>query len=168
MVNKKEINKAVQILKKIKPGFLPKELFFQMCRLNVMPLVDMVILRQREDKIEVLLTKRSDNDPFFANTYHLPGSIMRPSDQKGSLNDIFQRILKKELNGIKVVQGPKFVDFSFQENKRGSELSMLHWLEVKGNNNAGRFFDINQLPEKFLPFQKPLLKLAVNDFTSTN
>lgn len=148
----------VSLLSKLSPGFLPQEIFFQMCRLNVLSAFEIIPLRMKEGKVEVLLTERPDNDLFWGGQWHTPGSIILSTDTPDSLNDVKERVLK-ELN----YPQEKYCDLIYSSMelkkwKRGMTISIYHYLEVEENYGVGRFFPVDELPENIVENQAEVIE----------
>lgn len=163
MIKRDIEEKIVSNLKTLKPGFQPFDIFLQLCRITVTPVVEVLPLRKVNGIVEVLLTKRDEDDIFWPGKYHIPGVVLLATDEAGSLRSAFKRILDGELGGVKTQQSPFFVDFSFREEKRGMGLSLLHWVELRGKTKLGEWFNWEKLPDTFLETQgHSLRKLVVN------
>jgi len=120
-----------------------------------------------EDKLEVLLTKRGQDD-MFANSWHSPGSILRTSDAPEKLDTIgdyqsaFRRIEQEIQVPFSIV--PKFVGMIFQRNLRGVENGIIFIGEIKEMPGKGKFFPVDALPEPFLESQKAIVAMAVEEW----
>ena len=79
-MTKEETNKLVELLKQIEPGFLNFDVFIQIARLVVLSIIEFVPLRIKGDKIEVLLLSRGGDDPIWPNELHVPGTVIRPTE----------------------------------------------------------------------------------------
>ncbi len=130
-MDKAQEKQLVQLLSQLKPGFLPYNIFVQLARLVVMPIIEFVPLRSRGDIIEVLLLKRSKYDDIWPGEVHAPGTVIRATDNQGEIYKAFQRILIDELQGTTVSDG-HFVGTRLHPSKRGMEHAQVFWIEVYG------------------------------------
>jgi hypothetical protein len=167
-IGSKNVKSVARNLKKLKPGFLPSEIFHEVCRLTVTAIVDIFPLRYNKEKncVEVLLTKREKDDKFWPDMYHIPGVVLLSTDKENSLNDAFSRILEKELEGVVIKGDPVFVTYSFKESKRGREMSLIHWAEVTSGARVGEWFCENELPKNMIASQTQIMRTVVKSFKS--
>ena len=129
-----ELRQIVSGLAKLDPGLLPFEIFHQFARLAVMPVIEVVPFRTNPDgNIEILLISRSANDPNWPNQLHVPGTVIRSTDQLDSYKSAFHRIFDGELQKVKVSE-PVFVQNLLHHSGRGVETSQIHWVEVYGES----------------------------------
>ncbi|MDD3647382.1 MAG: hypothetical protein PHS44_02675 [Candidatus Dojkabacteria bacterium] len=159
-----EINEIVKNFKKLKPGFQKFDVFRELCRICVTPVVEVLPVRKKRNRIEVLLTKRSKDDAFWPDMFHMPGVVLLATDKDGSLSDAFERIFKGELGGTNPKKMPTFVGYSFRNEKRGMGLSLLHWSDEEAALNTGAWFDHCHLPENILRLQIPNITRIVEDY----
>jgi ADP-ribose pyrophosphatase YjhB (NUDIX family) len=155
-----EIKVTENILKKLEPGFLPLPIFHQVTRLTTTPIVEFVPLRQNDNKIEVLLLKRPNNDPVWPGMLHTPGTVIRATD---SLEVAFKRILTKELGGASIEQ-PSFVTHILHHSGRGMELSLIYWIELTESMSDGVFYDSDEMPDLLVQSQLDFIPAAVENF----
>lgn len=166
--SQEEIISAQKVLAKLEPGFLPPEIFYEVVRLAVTTTIEMVPLRRsRTGEVEVLLTRREADDPYWPNQPHVPGTVLRASDREGSYADAFMRILEGELAGISTVGEPVFIQNSFHQVKRGRELALIHYVEVAGEPKNGAFYPVNNLPKNIVSHQVWFIKKAAEVFAGS-
>jgi hypothetical protein len=161
-LNDAEQKQLVELLKKLEPGFLPFEIFLQITRVVVTPVIEFVPLRVQEDKVQVLLLDR-DVWPFGL---HTPGTVIRATDNADSNYQAFHRILHDELQDIKVSQ-PYYAGSNLHPSQRGMEQAQVFWIEVLEEPKVGEFHDVDSLPEKTMDSQIPFIKLAASSFRAT-
>ena len=161
-LTKEEINSIVTGLQKLTPGFLPLAIFLELARLCVIATVEMAPIFIAENKeIFVLMTKRFDDDPFWPGKYHLPGSVIRPTDEPAdSLKDALGRVIKEELAGVEVAEDPVFVKYMFRQvPPRNKEMTLLHYVILKDKISDYEFFNVKELPEpEMVPTHIDLIK----------
>lgn len=164
MLSKKQEDQLAELLKGLEPGFLPYEIFKQIARLVVLPIIEFVPLRENnEGQVEVLLLRRAQDDDIFPGEQHTPGTVIRPTDRVGNIFEAFDRILKEELKST-AVGPPYFVGSIFNESKRGKEQAQVYWVEVLGAPKVGTFYQIDSLPETFMSSQKKFVDQAARSF----
>ena len=165
-LSKQEIDHAVEALKKCKPGFLPREIFLEVARLTVTPIIEIVPLRKVSQGIDVLLIERDKNDPTWPGMLHTPGTGLRSSDKEGSFKDAFDRILEGEI-GLSEFNGvPNLAGYIFHQVKRGRELGLVFWVELTTSKvpKMGKYYPYSNLPNNIISTQIPHINLAVNNF----
>ena len=162
-MSEEEIKTLTGLLAKLEPGFLPYSIFNEITRVFVSSIVEVVPLRQLNDKIQVLLVRREADDPFWPNMRHTPGTVLRAIDQKGNLKDAFTRIINDEL-GLKEEVMPVFVDVRFSQSTRGSEFSAIYYVEMTEEIIKGEWFDVETLPDDIVQSQRELVAKVVESF----
>jgi 8-oxo-dGTP pyrophosphatase MutT (NUDIX family) len=146
---------VARYLASLEPGFLPRDIFLQFARLMTIAVIELVPLRLRDDKVEVLLVQRPDDDTW-AGMWHVPGTLIRPTDKMETGNDYeepLQRLLGPdgELGGVTTAAQPVEVETERRRVKRGDELAVIHYVEVTGEPVKGQFFPLDGYPENVPP-----------------
>ena len=160
-MNNDEIRRTADLLRKLKPGFLPYEIFVEIMRLTMASSVEIVVLRRNSDKLQVLLTKRPPDDEFWPNKWHIPGSIFQADDT--SIEARLQATIDRELPNTKFVSEKEWVPELFiGETARNRNIPIIFraWANESGD---GEFFDVENLPDDFLSEQKILIEIATKD-----
>jgi hypothetical protein len=160
----KEIELAEEVLSKLEPGFLPFSIFHQIARLTTTAIIEIVPLKLQNSKIEILLLERETDDPVWPSQLHIPGTVIRATD---SLEEVFQRISDKELNGINI-SSAKFVTNILHHSGRGMEASQIYWIDIKENPTIGKFYDIDNLPQELVKSQLDFIPQAIEDYKAHN
>lgn len=137
------------LLKKLDIGLLPLEVFYEISRITCNVAYEIVPLRLRNGKVQILLTRRAADDPFWPNLLHSTGTIMRASDDFKSAKE---RLLADELPGIKYKGEPVFVYNSAGTTARGSCVAIFHYLETI-SSPVGEWYDIDNLPDDVIKSQ---------------
>lgn len=157
-MNSREVKHCVELLQKCKPGNLAPEIFEAIARVAVYPAVEFIPLRKNGNKIEVLLLERPENDLIWPSMLHTPGTILRPTD--ATIENAFSRLYEEELRGVSLSQ-PVFIGAHLSRNRRGTCLLLEHIVETQSEPTEGVFYDVENLPDKFIEAQKPSLERAV-------
>lgn len=159
---------VVETLKTLEPGLLPLEIFYEVARLAVLPAVEVVPLRVRDGVVEVFLTQRPNNDPFWPGEWHNPGAIVRPTDESGSFTSAFKRVCNGEL-GLPAYSDPVFVSSWLWHCLRGSAVSLIHWLDVTDVDIrvVGQFFPVHALPTNVIQGMETIIVRAVEHYKQT-
>jgi len=161
-----DLAKAVEVLSRLQPGKIPLEIFIEIARLTVLPIIEVVPVRLGTDgKPQVLLTERDASDPIWGGMLHTPGTVLRPSDAGEGNTGAFGRILNDELNGVKVGE-PVLVDSIFHKVKRGVEQAQVYYGEVYGEPTKGQFYDADSLPANVVDTQLDFIRNAVALFVA--
>jgi hypothetical protein len=163
VLSETDIKNLVALLGKCTPGDLPSEVFEAVARIAVYPAVEWVILRNKNKKLEVLLTKREDDDPVWPSLLHIPGTVLRPTDD--SFSDAFERLYNDELKGLHL-SGPTLSSVSFNTYARGQSIGIEYWLicEDSKNKNIGKFYNVEYLPKNLIKEQVIIIKRAVESY----
>lgn len=164
-MDKTEQDQLVSLLGKLEPGFLPYDIFVQIARLTVLPIIEFVPLRVIDGRVEVLLLKRSANDDIWPGEIHTPGTVIRATDNSGEMYKAFERILNDEMAGTKVTD-PYYVGSILHQSKRGMEQAQVFWVEVIEEPKIGIFYPAINLPETTISSQKEFIAQAVSSFTT--
>jgi len=167
-LNDDEIALAAGLLAKLEPGYLPEQLFDQIVRLHVNSTVVVVPLKKIAEEVQVLLIQRGTgpNEPVWPGHWHLPGSMLRPTDIEGSYSSAFARVLHGELNGVALGGEPIFVRAAFTQTKRGRELTQLYYVSVVGEPTHGAFFPLDNLPRPIIEHETVYIEEAAKAFLS--
>ena len=142
-----QIQEAAELLGRLEPGYLPEPVFFELSRLMVVPVVELVPLRMRGDSAEVLLLDRGDDDPYWPGTVHVPGTVFMATDSPGNLEDALTRLIEGELEGVATMGRPQFVKTIFHRTRRGKQLANVHFVELADEPELGKFYPADDLPD---------------------
>jgi hypothetical protein len=164
----REIASAVEIFSRLKPGFLPFPVFLETCRLTVSTIVEVVPLRKKDGRVQVLLTKRSDDDLFWPGMFHTPGTLVRATDEEGSYKSAFARILGDELAAVALAGEPEYVYSTLHKLARGMENANIFFVEVSGEPTVGVFYDMDSLPDNVIQEQLDFIHKAAEKFAATS
>lgn len=160
-----EINLAASLLAKLQPGYLPEPLFDQITRLVVCSTIVVVVCKKTPQGLQVLLCKREGDKPgnrTWPGHWHLPGTMLRPSDKAGDYSDAFNRLLQGELGSTIPQSSLHFIRTAFAQTKRGHEHTSLHYLVIDTDEPLqGQFFPLNQLPKPLIEHEVPYIQEAV-------
>lgn len=162
-----EIATAAKTLSRLRPGFLPLSIFLETTRLTVSSIVEVVPLRKIGDSVQVLLTKRADDDPNWPGMFHTPGTVVRPTDEEGSYASAFERILAGELASVELGGEPQYVNSVLHKVKRGMEDAKVFFVEVNGEPTTGTFHDVTALPENVVDTQIDFIQMAAEKFAGS-
>ena len=167
MDSKTKTERLVELLKELEAGFLPYDVFVEVARLTVLSIIEFVPLRKNEKgEVEILLLSRGEDDPIWPNDLHVPGTVVRPTDNEGQVYLAFERILNDELQGTNV-SAPHYVGNILHKSKRGTEQAQVFWVEVLGDPLIGHFYEIDSLPENTMHSQLDFIKQAAKNYQET-
>ena len=166
-----EIEKTSEVLRRLPRGFLPLPIFLALAEKIVLPTLELAPLRLNKiGTLEVLLTRRPADDPYWPNGWHIPGSVLRATDEEGSYTSIFKRILEGELHGdLNVIGTPEHVTTRFHEVARGREIDQIYFIEVENNMKPlteGAFFAVDNLPAEILDHYKEIIPQIIEAYQS--
>lgn len=153
-----EISRA---LAQLEPGRLPLDVFIEVARLTVTPVIEVVPIIDQPRRLEVLLTKRADSDPVWPGMWHTPGTVIRSFDS--SVDDGVSRLLRDELGNCQSSE-PEYVGYLLHKVSRGTELALVHWVTVSAGITIGRAFDSDNLPENLVDSQRGFISWAISAY----
>lgn len=163
-LNSDEIEVAAGLLAKLELGYVPEPLFDQLTRLMVCSTIVIVPLKQTPQGWQVLLCKRGGAGPgnrTWPDHWHLPGTMLRPSDKEGDFSDAFDRLLKGEIGSTVSSRSLHFIRTAFTETKRGRELNQLYYVLItKDEPLNGTFFPVDNLPTPIIEHEIAFIKEA--------
>ena len=165
-----EIKDIAEKLKKLKPGFLPFELFTQFNRLKVTITIEVVPLcLDPNGEVMVVLFNRGPNDPWWPNLYHTPGTCLvdgdiPKKDEWGLPTRTFNRLKNTELKGIKLIGPPIFVNNLSHQVRRGPESVHVYIQKVDYNSAKAYLFPIFHLPKNLISTQINMIKKCATIF----
>ena len=172
MPSEKEIHQAVETIWKLPKGTLPIELFYAVAAKVTVPTMELAPLRVAGNKIEILLTRRAETDPYWPNLWHLTGTVLRADDDEGSdFSSGVTRVLRDELHGsIPMIGKPQFVGIHFWDVPRGRELDQVFYFVTNAQDDAvqeGQFFDVTDLPDTTIEHHKVIIPEIVTAFEAS-
>lgn len=152
-------NDLAKALDQLVPGYLPADVFYAVSRLSVLTAAEVVPLRKRGDGgYEVLLTRRPDDDPYFAGLLHIPGQIYRPGD---TINSRPAAVVADELANTTTLSTPVLIPGQFiYDYGRGPVVERIHYVFVSDSSD-GDFYDVDSLPSDLLAGHDELIKRVV-------
>lgn len=137
---------TTKLLRLYKPGYLPEPIFFEMCRLNTLIAVEILV----KDGDRIYLEERDDK--YFGSVLHIPGTIVRGNE---SVDDAYYR-LRNELLGerIQIIEQVNYDKVCFKETPRGNVLHFLKIVDTGLDTN----YSIKRLPKNTLNYHRAVLK----------
>lgn len=161
----KEINQTVELLKKLKPGLLPYPIFVQLARLTVLSTVEITAFVETRGKpLQVFLTKRSKDDEFWPNLWHIPGTILRPTDKTHSYETAINRLLKNEFGTSHFKHLPTYITHILRKENRGTAHSIMFWALLKKCPKKGELFNVDALPKNIVAETRENISLAKKSY----
>lgn len=157
-----EISTSTNILSKLEPGRLPLEVFTEICRLTVTPVLEVICLRKNDlGQIEVALLQRPKSDATWPGMYHVPGTVITATDINLGLEGVIDRICKEKLS-LSFTNAPVFVSNELCLVKRGAELAVIYMTEVEGELTSGSFYHVDALPIKLIEGHENFIAQALD------
>ena len=152
---------VAKALSAFESGKLPSDVFNQVARLTVTPVVELVaFFRDTDNATKVFLLRRDINDPLWGNMYHVPGSIVLASDAPGSFSDALHRIQTSKLDSVDLTE-PRLVDIQLCKVARGTEVAIIYAAELKGRPSEDMLFDLQALPDGMIEGHSEFIAAAV-------
>lgn len=150
---------AADCLERLDPGRQSFPLFRQLARLVVTSTVEIVPLVIRGYTVEVLLAKRSHDDAWWPDMWHLPGTVLLPTDGTSGVHDYdtpVERLIKEEFGSTIIKVGSVNVfDVQRRQTPRGSEQTVFAWVLVEHSGDVSRvhesrLFDVETIDEQLV------------------
>lgn len=163
-ITKDEAEKLVRLIDKCQPGNLPSNVFESVAKVAVYPALEFVLLRYSRSEIETLLFRRAASDPVWPSLFHVPGTVLRPTDE--DIQSAISRLIHEELSipGLRFSK-PVFTGVHINKYIRGTGLGIEYWVEVMDVDDVdGTFFNVNNLPMDFIQEQRGILDRAVSSY----
>jgi len=141
---------AASCLERLEPGLQPLPLFVQLARLVVMSTVEIVPFKPADENPKVLLAKRPDDDMWWPGQWHIPGTVLLPTDDATDVHDFdtpTDRLFKNEFHDSVIKTGNVNVfDAQRRSGGRGAEQTVFGWANIALANGfteaiGGEFFD---------------------------
>lgn len=107
--------------------------------------------------LEFLLIKRPKDDPYYANQWHVAGTLLR---NRESLSATFERLEREEL-GVLFKKNPCFVFFlNKPREQRCHTVPLVHIAKILKKTKAGHFFPAGKLPKNLIHYHREMLRIA--------
>jgi hypothetical protein len=147
-------------LARLAPAKLPMDVFNQVARLTVTPVVEIVpYFVDGIGQAKVLLLQRAPDDPQWPGMYHIPGSIVLATDQPDSFSDALSRIMTSKLAPYQPLE-PVFVDVQLCQVSRGMEVAIIYAAELRESPAETALFNQQDLPASLIECQQGFIDLA--------
>jgi hypothetical protein len=167
-----EIKDVAEKLKKLKPGFLPFDLFYQFNRLKVTITIEVVPLCLGPNgEVMVVLFNRGPDDAWWPNLYHTPGTCLvngdiTKKDEWGLPTRTFKRLKKAEFKGINLISSPVFIGNLSHQTNRGPESVHVYIQKVDYKSAKPYLFPVKNLPKNMMDHQISMIKKCASFFKS--
>lgn len=133
---------VLRVLQSIDPsGPYSPEFYGAIARLVPSVAIEAVVLRERDGRIEVFLTRRSPQDVAYSGMLHSPGSILRAGEKPV---DVMHRIGEQDYHVS--VSDFVYVDEDFYQEKRGWFDSRIYLVKLKDEPVGGEWVSVDALP----------------------
>ena len=154
---------AVEALTKIDPEKpFGTELFNAILRVSVGVAIEVVSIRRNTEtnELEVLLVWRDETTPAYKNTWHCPGTFLRPAESE---DKAIERLAKNELGcQARIVKKVGWDDNPHEE--RGHCIHPIFLVELTGESR-GKWFSVNNLPPETVEHHRQvIIPMAVEAF----
>lgn len=158
-----QVTTATSALEQLEPGFLPLEIFNQVARLVRLPMVDLIPVKVENNTLQIGLVKRSSNDLWWPNMWHLPGTVLRSTD---TIESAIERLKTEELL-LESSDEPTFQGFSVQNSKRGAEIVLIYSVVncVFDQQSQMKWFAVDNLPKSFVESEKSVVEKVMQGFS---
>lgn len=160
-LSQSESKQLVTLLGKLKPGFLPRDIFFALTRLTVTATYTIVPLFY-DGKLKVLLTERDKNDPHWAGLLQTPGKVILSTDK--TIDSIYRRLKRTEMKNLKIEKGPIFCGYVFDTIPRGKEIAIINFIVLKDKPSHGKLYEVTHLPKNLIPSETKRITMAARQY----
>lgn len=156
-----EIRLCAMLMRRVKfEPYAPLEIFMAWESSFYDNAVELAVIKKGTNGIEILLTQREHDDPFYPGEYHVPGAIIIPGKR---IRDTLTNLIDREV-GVDIGQPIPVQLFEFlkAERPRGQGFCFLHMAlvsdEVAAGIERGAFFSIDELPAPMLEQSVVMIK----------
>lgn len=145
---------AAALLSRLPPGRQPLPIFTQIARIRRLPSTELVVFEPDKSRPRVLLTRRKPDDPFWPNSWHIPGVVHDAADP--GLDDVLDRLVRAEFEGLETTPPALFKRY-FRTTERGPEDITAYLARAIGEPAVGQYFKVDELPEDIIKAHPPLI-----------
>ena len=145
-------------LSSLEPGRLPLDIFNEIARLTVTPVLELVPFYREPSSNKVLLLQRSSKDALWPNMYHVPGTVLMATDQPGSFRDAIERACLKIKDCS--YSNPIFVSVKLYKVARGLEAAIIYATELTELPKNPLLYNYQSIPENMIEGQAEIIKTA--------
>jgi hypothetical protein len=165
-------DQVVGILKKWQGGPLSDLLFTTLARMLPQPCVETVVLRRKNNSVQVLLVPRPPEDITWPGMLHSPGQALRAMDfqrpDEKPMYGPFERVQKNEIKADFIGE-PEFVGVAQYSTRRGPEAVHVYLAQIAPDTALPenvQWCDVDKLPEMkdFIQHQLTPIRMAVEYF----
>jgi hypothetical protein len=125
---------AAACLERLEPGFQVLPLYSQLARHTVGSTVEVFGVEASENEPRILFSQRPDSDNWWGGQWHIPGSVLLPTDELRSVHDFrhpVERIFGGELaNLVEHDTALTLFDLQRRDGARGPELTPFFWTSI--------------------------------------
>lgn len=150
-------------LRQYESGKTPISVWYEILRLNGGGTVEVIPYRVQNGKIEVYMTRRPANDPFWPNQLHCPGVMVIGIDPSEEV--VLERLRTKELKNA-VTGGFEKIASVLRNTKRGTEVALVHMTQVFEGLPEENWYDTAKLPEDTIDHHVKMIEMAVGAIKS--
>ncbi len=155
-----EQSQLLSLLSKVEPGFYPIELFWEFARLMTIPTTVFVPFFVEDEAAYVWLIPRDESDRFWPGQLHVPGCVVRPTDNQVEVKN---RIVTGEMKGVSVGE-PTYVTTEIRKTPRGNEVVTVYYIELYERPKFGELFVAGNLPKNSIEIDNKLIEHAAEAF----
>lgn len=133
---------AAECLARLEPGRQPLPLFAQLGRHVVLSTVEVAPLVDGGREMGVVMTRRPGDDPWWPNQWHVPGTVLLPTDDMTGPHDYsgpLERVFTGELGeNVSSTGSAVLFDVKRRTGPRGHELTSQVWSTVQRKRKLPR------------------------------
>jgi len=133
---------------------IPIEAFFAWCRNFYVNSTELAILRKTGSEREIFLNLRPSNDPYYANMWHIPGTVCLP---RKTLAETVRNCITSEIGGglpDTLIPETFVKHWDNTDETRGHTNQFLYVIDLPENETykleGGQFFPLDNLPTPML------------------
>lgn len=155
------MNKVVEGLNSLSPGFLPKDIFEAIARLVVTPTFVVIPFIRTKEGVKVCLKRRDNKVSGDIGLLHPTGTIILATDK--TLEDTYERLVDDELSDVEIIGKPVLCEIIFAEILRGKEITLLHYVEIDSASPED-LYDPENLPDDVVETDLPRIEITYQKF----
>ena len=151
-LKRREAARLVELLDKVQWP-LPEKVFFAILKKTISISVELAVLRRTAAGVGLLLIQRPQADPYYSNSWHMPGRIVKPGKRMiEEVSSLLGTEVSMELEEVCVWRILRQYEYENPNGSRGPVVQYLHSLQLteeEANSvKKGRFFELNDLPKE--------------------
>jgi hypothetical protein len=140
-------------------GKIPREVYESLARFFPQACVELAVLRQSEDELEIFLSARPDDDPYWPGQLHMPGTTLYALDSEETMWSRLMHNELRELNGRRPTLAFNHVT-TYDDRERGACMHAVYLTVVEAGTeiSSGQFYPLRDIPRETINHHYAMLE----------